>query len=77
MAATFTDFNSDMSGHNRYIGDISPILGDFFRLFLQTTFVCKNRVGKARHPKYRRYIATFSSMVVSNSYEVIFGYITK
>ena len=33
MAATFTDFDFDMSGHNRYIDNISPKLGDFFRFF--------------------------------------------
>ena len=27
-AVTFIDFDSDISGHNRYIDDISPILTD-------------------------------------------------
>ena len=32
--ATFTDFDFDMSGHNRYIGDISPIFSDFDRRYI-------------------------------------------
>ena len=43
---------SDISVSYRYIGDISSILGDFFRFFLQTTFVCKNHFEKARHTIY-------------------------
>ena len=39
---------SDISVIYQYIDDISPILGDFFRVFLQSTFVCKNRVRKAQ-----------------------------
>ena len=56
QAAFITDFVSDIWVIYRYIGNISPILGDFFRFFQQTTFICKNRIGKTRHPKYRRYI---------------------
>ena len=48
-----TLFVSDISVIYRYIGDISSILSDFFRFFQETTFICKNRVRMARHPKYR------------------------
>ena len=35
--------------------------------FLHLTFVCRYSVGKARHPKCRRYIATFPSLIVTNN----------
>ena len=39
-----------------FIDDISLILSAFSNFSKKTTFVCKNRVEMARHPKYRRYI---------------------
>ena len=45
--ATFiTDFVSDISVIYRYIDDILPILGNVFRFFQQTTFVCQIVSGR-------------------------------
>ena len=50
----------DISMQCRYIGDISPILSDFFLFFAQLIIDAQYRVRIDRHPKYRRYILDIS-----------------
>ena len=55
MVATFIDFDSDMSGHNRYIGDILPIyiadIRPFFLIFPSNDFCLQKSCQKGSTPE--------------------------
>ena len=60
-------FPSILSSIYRLCIDISAILVDFFRFFLHPTIVCQYHAEMARHPKCRRYITTFPTLVITNN----------